>query len=87
MDRSIDALLQLCTERGMGRHPFLRLTAELPVDMGVLYDFLSNLNLGTSAYPGWLQALSARMPNAPTFRPAALHFLRGLARENTKPWF
>lgn len=63
MDRSIDALLQLCTERGMGRHPFLRLTAELPVDMGVLYDFLSNLNLGTSAYPGWLQALSARMPN------------------------
>ena len=27
------------------------------------------------------------MPNAPTFRPAALEFLRGLARENSKPWF
>jgi uncharacterized protein (TIGR02453 family) len=27
------------------------------------------------------------MPNAPTFRPASLEFLRGLARENNKPWF
>jgi uncharacterized protein (TIGR02453 family) len=27
------------------------------------------------------------MPNAPTFRPAALDFLRGLARDNSKPWF
>lgn len=63
MERSTEALLQLCTERGMGRHPFLRLTAEQPVDMGVLYDFMSNLNLATSAYPAWLQASSARMPS------------------------
>ena len=27
------------------------------------------------------------MSSAPTFRPAALDFLRGLARENGKPWF
>ena len=27
------------------------------------------------------------MPARPTFRPAALEFLRGLAAENTKPWF
>jgi uncharacterized protein (TIGR02453 family) len=27
------------------------------------------------------------MPTGPTFRPAALDFLRGLARENNKPWF
>ena len=64
MERSIEALLHLSTERGMGRHPFLRLTAELPVDMGVLYDFMSNLNLVTAAYPEWLQGLCARMPSS-----------------------
>jgi len=63
MERSIEALLKLCLERGMGRHPFLRLTAELPVDMGVLYDFMSNLNLATSAYPAWLQTSCARVPS------------------------
>ena len=63
MERSIEALLKLCMDRGMGRHPFLRLTAELPVDMGVLYDFMSNLNLATSAYPAWLQTSCARVPS------------------------
>lgn len=63
MEQSIEALLDLCRERGMGHHPFLRLTAELPVDMGVLYDFLANLEQGTSAYPGWLSSTCARMPN------------------------
>jgi pyrroloquinoline quinone (PQQ) biosynthesis protein C len=59
----MESLVNLCRERGMGRHPFLRLTAELPLDMGVLYDFMSNLNVATSAYPGWLSALCARLPD------------------------
>ena len=60
---SMAALVELCREKGMGRHPFLRLTAELPLDMSVLYDFMSNLNQATSAYPGWLSSLCERMPD------------------------
>jgi pyrroloquinoline quinone (PQQ) biosynthesis protein C len=60
---TMDALVSRCRERGMGRHPFLKLTAELPVDMRVLYDFMSNLNVATAAYPGWLSALCARLPD------------------------
>jgi pyrroloquinoline quinone (PQQ) biosynthesis protein C len=60
----VETLSGLCREKGMGQHPLLRVTAELPVDMGVLYDFMSNLNVATSAYPGWLTALCPRVPDS-----------------------
>ena len=63
MDRSIESLLNLCREKGMGHHAFLRKMSGQPVDHGMLYDFLANLAVTTSAYTGWVTSLMPRLDN------------------------